>query len=118
MYNTIHLDVQHWCYQRYLWQKDLSFDEHPKQKVIKTLIYGVRSSGNQAEFALREVARLSSTQYPEAAEIILNDMYVDDCVSGDSSKELVVQRSQELELIGNKGGFQLKGIVLSGEDQT
>ena len=116
MYNTIHLDIQHWCFQRYLWQENLSFDEHPKQKVIKTLIYGVRSSGNQAECALREVAKLSSDQYAEASEIILKDTYMDDCMSGDESTTLAVQRSHELELVGNKGGFQLKGIVISGED--
>ena len=91
MYNTIKLDVDHWCYQRYLWQEDMSPNQPPKQKVIKILIYGVRSSGNQAEHALREVARLSSSQYPETAEIILKDMYVDDCLSGDSSKKTCYQ---------------------------
>ncbi|XP_066918685.1 uncharacterized protein [Clytia hemisphaerica] len=116
MYNTIRLDVSHWQYQRYLWQENLSFDERPKQKVIKTLIYGVRSSGNQAEYALREVAKLSSNQFPEAAEIVHNDMYVDDCVSGESSKKLAIQRTQELETISNGGGFMIKGVVISGED--
>ena len=116
MYNTIKLDVDHWCYQRYLWQEDLSPNQPPKQKVIKTLIYGVRSSGNQAEHALREVARLSSSQYPETAEIILKDMYVDDCLSGDSSKQLAVKRSEEMDTIGDRGGFMLKGVVMSGED--
>ena len=116
MYNTIRLDPSHWQYQRYLWQEDLSFDERPKQKVIKTLIYGVRSSGNQAEYALREVAKLASNQFPEASEIVHNDMYVDDCISGDLSNKLTIQRTQELETVSNGGGFMLKGVVISGED--
>ncbi|XP_066923741.1 uncharacterized protein [Clytia hemisphaerica] len=35
---------------------------------------------------------------------------------GENSIELARQRSQELEQVVNKGGFQLKGIVISGED--
>ncbi|MEM7375622.1 MAG: hypothetical protein AAF587_43925 [Bacteroidota bacterium] len=116
MYNTVKLSEDHWCYQRYIWHKDLKPDEIPEEKVIKTLIYGVRSSGNQAEHALREVARLSSDLMPEASKIILNDIYVDDCVSGAESIKLAHQRAQELEHVVNKGGFQLKGIVISGED--
>jgi len=92
MYNTVKLREDHWCYQRYIWQKDLNPDEIPEEKVIKTLIYGIRSSGNQAEHALREVARLSSDSMPEASKIILNDIYVDDCVSGEDSTKLAHQQ--------------------------
>ena len=118
MYNTIKLNDEHWCYQRYIWQQDLDPREIPEEKVIKTLIYGVRSAGNQADHALREVARLSSDSMPEASNIIINDMYLDDCISGADSTKLAYQRSQELENVVNKGGFQLKGIVISAEDPT
>ncbi|XP_066913300.1 uncharacterized protein [Clytia hemisphaerica] len=116
MYNTVKLCEEHWCYQRYVWQEELDPQRIPEEKVIKTLIYGVRSAGNQSEYALREIARLSQDLYPEASKIILNDTYVDDCVSGENSIELARQRSQELEQVVNKGGFKLKGIVISGED--
>ena len=84
--------------------------------MIKTLIYGVRSAENQSEHALREIARMSSKSLPEAANIVLNDTYVDDCVSGADSIKLAHQRSYEVEHVVNKGGFQLKGVVISGED--
>ena len=116
MYNTIKLDDEHWCYQRYVWQEDLDPQRIPEEKVIKTLIYGVRSAGNQSEHALREIARLSQDSFPEASNIIINDTYVDDCVSGEDTIKLARKRSQELEHIVNKGGFKLKGIVISGED--
>ena len=80
------------------------------------MIYGLRSSGNQAEFGLKEVARLSSEKYPEANNIIRRDMYVDDCITGELNEEIAIKRSEELELVVNKGGFQLKGIAISGED--
>jgi len=63
-----------WCYQRYIWQENLDPTCVPEQKIIKTLIYGVKSSGNQAEHAIRETAKLSKDKFPEIHDIILNDV--------------------------------------------
>ena len=52
MYNAVQIDRSHWRYQFYLWEKELDSTKEPKTKVIKTLIYGVKSSGNQAERAI------------------------------------------------------------------
>ena len=83
MYNAVKLRQDQWCYQRYLWNDTLDVDQPPEEKVIKTLIYGVKSSGNQAERGLRETAKLSKDEYPEVSEIINNDVLVDDCISGE-----------------------------------
>lgn len=115
MYNTIKLDSQDWCFQRYVWQQDLDPTKIPEEKVIQTLIYGVKPSGNQAEFALREVARLHSDKYPEVSQILHQDVYVDDCITGEESTEKAVPRSKEIEHVVNQGGFDLKGITLSGK---
>ena len=85
MYNTIRLREEHWCFQRYLWNDSLDLSEPPKEKIIKTLIYGVRSSGNQAEKGLRETASQMRSRYPEVYNIVRNDVYVDDCLSGRST---------------------------------
>jgi len=42
MYNTIRLDERDWCLQRYVWEQNLDPSKIPEEKVIKTLIYGVR----------------------------------------------------------------------------
>ena len=49
MYNTVQLRQEDWCLQHYFWQRDLGKSKIPEGKIIKTLIYGVKSSGNQAE---------------------------------------------------------------------
>ena len=59
MYNSVKLHEQNWCLQQYIWQQDLDPTKVPEEKVTKTLIYGVQSSGNEAECALRETAKLS-----------------------------------------------------------
>ena len=52
MYNTIQSKESDWCYQRYLWQDGLELGKLPEEKIVKTLIYGIKSSGNQAECKL------------------------------------------------------------------
>ena len=57
MYNVVKLCDDDWCYQLYFWDNELRTSREPKTKVIKTLIYGVKPSGNQAERGLRETGR-------------------------------------------------------------
>lgn len=116
MYNTVKLREQDWCFQRYIWEKDLDSTKIPEEKVVKTLIYGVKSSGNQSEQGLRETAKLSQNEFPEVNRIIHKDVYVDDCISGESCIENALLRADELEVVMNRGGFALKGIAFSGED--
>ena len=74
MQNTIKLDEKDWCLRRYILQKDLHPSKIPEEKVVKTLIYGVRPSGNEAEYGLREVARSSRDEFPEVNNIIQKDV--------------------------------------------
>ena len=80
MYNSVHLRKEDWTFQRYIWQKDLDPKILPEEKVIKTIIYGVKPIGNLAERGLRETALLSSNEYSEIIQVICNDVYVDDCL--------------------------------------
>ena len=78
MHNSVKLVEDDWCLQRYIWQKDLDPRKLSQEKVIKTLLYGVKSSGNQAERGLRETARLSAAENSKVNQIVQNDIYVDD----------------------------------------
>ena len=97
-----------------MFQKDLDPNSIPEEKVVKTLIYGVKPSGNQTECALRRTAELSRTEFPRVSDIICSDMYMDDCMSGEPSKDLVNQRTDELDIVMKRGGFSLKGFTISG----
>ena len=46
MYISIKLHEENWCLQQNIWQQDLDPTKIQEEKVIKTLIYGVKSSGN------------------------------------------------------------------------
>ena len=116
MYNSINLHPDHWTLQRYIWQDELDPLKIPRQKVIKTLIYGVRSSGNQSEHGLRRLAEMYKSQYPKVNEVISSDVYVDDCITGDTDKSTAHQTADELEIVTSNGGFKLKGFTFSLED--
>ena len=116
MYNSVKLRNDDWCYQRNIWEDNLDQGKIPEEKVIKTLIYGVNSNGNQAEHGLRETARLSKAEYPKVSNIICKDIYVDDCLSGERSEELAKICADQMEIVLNRGGFALKGVSFSGKD--
>ena len=115
MYNCVKLKEDHWCLQRYIWQENLDSSQIPEEKVIKTNIYGVKSSGNIVETCVRKTGSLSKEEYPEADEIIQNDFYVDDGYSGASSTDEAYRKADDLEVVLSRGGFSLKGVAFSGE---
>ena len=51
----------------------------------------------------------------QAAEKIKKDMYVDDIVTGDKDVESTESLKKSIEEILLKGGFKVKGFVMSGE---
>ena len=55
----------------------------PEEKVFKTIIYGVKSSGNQAERQTYKKLQVNQT--------VQNDIYVDDCLSGEENVEKALQ---------------------------
>ena len=59
---------------------------------------------------------MTKSECPKAFNIINDDIYVDDCFSGDTSEEGVREKTDELCVALSKGGFDLKGFALSKED--
>ena len=116
MYNKVRLDSSHWCYQLYLFSKDLDVGDIPEWKVIKTLIYGVRPSGSLAECALRRTVELCKDTYPLAYNPVMYDTYMDDCASGTINSSESSRTMDEIQIALGTGGFTLKGFTRSGCD--
>ena len=116
MYNVIRLLEDHWCFQLYLWQNELNPNIEPRTKCVKTLIYGVKPSGNQAERVLRETSNQQKIEFPRQNAIVNKDVYVDDCLSGEDSHENARDIIEGLEIMLSKGGFRLKGVTFTGFD--
>ena len=118
MYNTVRLDRRCWRYQLYLWSEGLEGDILPQWKVIKTHIYGVRSSGNLAECGLRRTVEMCRDEFPRAYDVITCDTYVDNMLSGTESSEETMSVTDDLEAAVLKGGCRLKGFTISGYEPS
>ena len=88
MYNSVKLREDDWCYQLYLWDEFSLDNDNHLTKVMKTTIYG-----NQAERGIRETGRLCATECPRASEVIHRDTYLDDCLSGEHTWEVLMSNN-------------------------
>ena len=115
-YNAIKLVPEHFTYQRYLWKEDLDPDKPTKTMVIKTLIYGVRPSGNLTGAGFVRVADYAQENFPhlaKAAKVIKEDTYVDDSVASfDTLEECHTVASAMVEVLG-LGGAVIKDFAFS-----
>ena len=114
MYNRIQLKEEYWCFQRYVWQEDLDPSIIPEEKVVMTPIFGVISSGYQAERGLRMTADMFKESHPEVHRIIHKDLYADDCLSGAHTEAEAFEYADGLEEVLGSTGFYLKGFSFSG----
>ena len=114
LYNRIMLKESDWCFQRYIWEENLDPKKIPFEKIIMTVIYGVSSSGNQAERGLRMTADLCKESHPEEHRIIHKDLYADDCLTGAKTNADAYKLANALKEILALGGFDLKGFTFSG----
>ena len=97
---------------RYTWQIDLEKKEKPEGKIIKILIYDVKSSVSQAMRGLKEIAKLSAKEYSLINQIVQNDIYDNDCLSGENTEELVLEKTDQFELIQDRDDFSLKVLII------
>ena len=115
LYNRIILKEEYWCFQRYIWEENLDPSKIPDEKVIKTAIYGIRSSGNQATLGLRMTADKSKDTHPKVHGIVHKDFYADDGMTGGQTESEAYSIADGVEEVLSKGGFNLKGFTFSGK---
>ena len=62
-----------------------------------------------AQIALRKTADQAKSSYPEAAQVLKNNTYVDDICDSVHSVQQAKRLTTELDEVLLKGGFQVKG---------
>ncbi len=99
---------------RFLW-RDLEINEKPKKHCMTRVTFGSTSSPFLSIATVQKHARDHKEEYPRAAEEILENMYVDDLLSGSEDDASALEMKNELtELMhmhwrfsSNKMGVQL-----------
>lgn len=105
MYRNILVRDSDRDFQRILWRT--SPEEPIRDYRLRTVTFGVSSSPYLALRTMRQLASDEAARFPRASQVIMNDVFVDDVVSGDCSEAGALALQQELIGICQSAGFEL-----------
>lgn len=105
MYRQILVSKEDTNYQRILWQ--------PENEMVKTyrmlrVTFGLAAAPYLAIKTILQIAKDEGKNHPEAARIITEDFYVDDCISGSYTVKDAIMLSHQISNILERGGFVLQ----------
>ncbi|XP_065094462.1 uncharacterized protein LOC135714987 [Ochlerotatus camptorhynchus] len=106
MYRQVLVDERDTPLLRIVWTPSL--DQPLATYELLTVTYGTASAPFLATRVLLQLADDEKDSYPEAAEVLRKDFYVDDLFSGANSIEEATTLRQQLEALLARGGFQLR----------
>ncbi|NEV48947.1 hypothetical protein EUZ93_00110, partial [Wolbachia pipientis] len=105
MYRQILVDKEQRSLQSILWREDPKDELHEFE--LNTVTYGTKPASFLAVRCLHQLAEVEKVNYPRAAEVLCNNFYMDDLLTGSStSAEILLLKEELIELLG-KGGFKL-----------
>lgn len=105
MFRQIWVNECDWDYQRILWRDTPS--EELKEYIITRIAWGTASASWNAVRALRQCALDESSDFPNAANIALNDFYCDDLWTGANTEDEAIEFYHDLIQMMDRGGFGL-----------
>ena len=115
-YNGTRLRPEHLAYQKYLWQEQL--DPAPvKVMHVATLIYGVKSSGQQLQAGIEKLADhyLEAGTHILGATALKKTTHVDDILSSQDSHVKCKTVAADIEAVLKKGSMAFKAFSYSGQ---
>jgi len=100
MYRQIFVHPQDSDLQRILWR--YSSEEPIQEYRLTTVTYGTSSAPFLATCCLKKLADDNKKQHPRAAQVLSNDFYVDDLLSGTSTIEEAINMQKEISSLLNQ----------------
>ena len=116
MLHSIDIPLLDQMTHRFLW-RDLDERREPDTYVMTAVNIGDRPSGAIAIATLRKTAEMSKDEFPRASKTILQNSYMDDIPDSTGTVEEAQKITDEIDKILNRGGFKIKGWVISGQNQ-
>ena len=114
MYHTVKTSELDQHTHRFLW-RNMDGTREPDTYIIQRVSFGDKPAGTIATIALRKTAEMMRNEYPEAADIIQNNTYMDDIIESKDNITIAHALSQDIEKAIIKGGFQVKEWIFSGD---
>ncbi|XP_033218344.1 uncharacterized protein LOC117173810 [Belonocnema kinseyi] len=104
MFRCIQVHEDDVKYQKIPWRNDSS--EQMRVFVLTTVTQGTACAPYLAARTLHQLEIDEGGRYPQAAQFLKNDFYVDDLLTGASSLEAAVELKDKLEKLLELGGFK------------
>ena len=96
MYQTVKIKTTEQHAHRFL-LRDMDTGRPPDTYVIQRVSLGDKPLGTIATVALRKTAEMGAGRYPEAAQIIKENTYMDDILESGPTKEKAAKLAQDIE---------------------
>ncbi|XP_017475919.1 PREDICTED: uncharacterized protein LOC108366124 [Rhagoletis zephyria] len=114
MYRQIYVQPEEQDFQR------IVFRRTPQSSVedfkLKTVTFGVNCAPYLAIRTLHQLAKDSHDKHPKAAKILLNEIYVDDILSGGHDLDSTLTSMNEVIAALKSAGFPLKKMTANHKD--
>ena len=119
-YNSVKLYPAFFNFQRYLWCPSLDIDGEIIEFVIKTIIYGIISSGNLTAAGFALLAAYLREHFPHLAKgaEALENTYVDDTAHAEDTAEELRSVAAAMDYALSLASMAVKAHTFSGEDPS
>lgn len=106
MYRQILMHDEDSAYQLIVWRDNDS--EEYRYYRLKTVTYGTTSAPYLATKCLQYLATQNTDKYPLGSEVVHDDFYVDDCLSGANDITTAQEMQRQVTTLLDDAGFKLR----------
>ncbi|XP_062704266.1 uncharacterized protein LOC134286638 [Aedes albopictus] len=106
MFRQIRVDERDTPLQRIVWRS--SSDAPMGTYELKTVTYGTASAPFLATRVLQQLSEDEQDRFPQAAQVLRKDFYVDDLFSGGKTVAETIALRKQLDSLLSAGGFELR----------
>ncbi|KAK3699224.1 hypothetical protein QZH41_002094, partial [Actinostola sp. cb2023] len=114
MYHRVLITEEDQHVHRFLW-RNLETMREPDTYVKTVLTFGDKPAPAMAQIALRKTAEEGEDSYPEAAQKLKRNTYMDDICESVHTAEKAEKMTKELDKVLENGGFKVKGWTSNKE---
>ena len=115
-YNQIQLQPSDFRWHKYLWVDNLDPSKPVRTRIMRTIIYGVKPSGNQTAEGLEQVAQYVIDKHPQHADgarILISKTYVDDASDATNTEEHRDKLITDVKFCLDLAGMEVKSFIRS-----
>ena len=107
MYHTVKIKTIEQHTHRFLWRY-MDTTRYPDTYVIQRVSFGDKPSGTTATVALRKTAEMGQNNYPQAAQMIKENTYMNDVIESVSCEVVARRLTRDTENLLKEGSFKMK----------